>query len=226
VSEVEAEPGDGSAPTTDARRQREARRLGEAMRLVVERLVNTSAPAEELAEAADQLEGIAAVLDPYPRGRSYDGFAESANAGNPHAFFDWSPLLGRANPLAPPIRLVEAGNRVVGHVTYGAAYEGPPGCVHGGMIAAGFDEILGVANSMTGNPGMTGTLTIRYRKPTPLYTELTYVGVLERTSGRKVMTRGELWNGDELTAEADGLFVSVGLAKFQELMAARNNRLG
>jgi hypothetical protein len=73
------------------------------MRLVIERLVGTTAPAEELAAAADQLEAIASSLAPYPQGRHYDGYAESANAGDPHAFFDWSPMLGRANPLAPPI---------------------------------------------------------------------------------------------------------------------------
>ena len=50
------------------------------------------------------------------------------------------------------------------------AYEGPPTCVHGGVIAETFDEVLGAANMVAGNPGMTGTLTVRYRKPTPLRT--------------------------------------------------------
>jgi acyl-coenzyme A thioesterase PaaI-like protein len=202
----------------------EARRLGDAMRLVIERLVGTTAPAEELAAAADQLEAVAAALAPYPQGRLYDGYAESANAGDPHAFFDWSPMLGRANPLAPPIVVEGIDGRVVARVRYGSAYEGPPGCVHGGHIAAGFDEILGVANSVSGTPAMTGTLTIRYRKPTPLYRDLRYVAYLDKISGRKVSTRGELWDGDVLTAEAEGLFIRVGVAKFAELMAVRDEQ--
>ena len=31
---------------------------------------------------------------------------------------------------------------------FGAAYEGPPGSVHGGIIAAAFDEVLGMTQSL------------------------------------------------------------------------------
>jgi acyl-coenzyme A thioesterase PaaI-like protein len=213
VFDGKAEPGS---------RRTEARRLGDAMRLVIERLVGTSAPAEELAAAADQLAAVAAALEPYPQGRIYDGFAESANSGDPHAFFDWSPILGRANPLAPPMTIEEIEGRVIARISFGSAYEGPPGCVHGGYIAAAFDEVLGLANNVSGMPAMTGTLNIRYRKPTPIHRELRCVAYLDKISGRKVSTRGELWDGEVLTAEAEGLFIRVGSAKFEELMAARS----
>ncbi len=202
----------------------EARRLGEAMRLVIDRLVATQAPREDLARAADQLEGIAAGLSTYPQGRIYDGFAESANAGDTHAFFEWSPLIGHANPLAPPISVQIRDDLVVGQARFGSAYEGPPGCVHGGFIAASFDEVLGVAQSLSGQPGMTGTLTIRYRKPTPLYRDLVFKARLVSIEGRKIATHGELYAGDTMTAEADGVFISVGAVKFQQLMEERDAR--
>ena len=65
-------------------------------------------------------------------------------------------MIGRANPLAPPIALELDDDRIVGRVTFGAAYEGPPGCVHGGYVAAAFDEVLGATQSLSGAPGMTG----------------------------------------------------------------------
>ncbi len=206
---------------TPGPRRIEARRLGDAMRLVIDRLATSRAPLDRLAEAADQLEALAATLQDSPRRRLYDGFAESANAGDAHAFFDWSPLLGRANALAPPIVVEGVDGQVIGRVRFGSAYEGPPGCVHGGYIAAGFDEVLGLTNSMSGVPAMTANLTVRYRHPTPLQQDLRYVGILVGVSGRKVKTRGELWAGETLTAEAQGLFVRVGMAKFVELMEAR-----
>jgi acyl-coenzyme A thioesterase PaaI-like protein len=209
-----------------SRHRAESRRLGDAMRVVIDRLVATTASPEDLAVAADQLEAIAATLERHTQGRRYDGYAESANAGYPHAFYDWSPLLGRSNPLAPPITVEMVDGRVVGHAQFGSAYEGPPGCVHGGYVAAAFDEVLGMAQSMSGNPGMTGTLTVRYRKPTPLRTELRFVGDLLGVDGRKNTTRGELWAGDVLTAEAKGLFISVSNAKFTELINDRRRRLG
>ena len=54
---------------------------------------------------------------------------------------------------------------------------------------------------------MTGTLTIRYRKPTPLFRELVLRAWVERVEGRRIMSRAEMYDGDTLTAEAEGLFV-------------------
>ena len=178
------------APATGRRAQ--AHRLANAMRRVIDHLVQVAAPEADLSAAADALERYAKRLSKYPVSRSYEGFAESANAGDPHAFFDHSPLIGIANPLAPPIRLAVLGDKVEGRVTFGVAYEGPPGHVHGGFLAAAFDEVLGMAQSLTGNPGMTGTLTIRYRRPTPLLTELVFEAHVDRVEGRKIFTHGTL----------------------------------
>ena len=102
----------------------------------------------------------------------YEGFSEVANSPTVGGFFDHSPVLGAANPLAPPLRLEFASDRIVASATFGAAYEGPPGCVHGGWIAASFDEVLGAAQSLSGSGGMTAYLKVDYRSPTPLHQEL------------------------------------------------------
>jgi acyl-coenzyme A thioesterase PaaI-like protein len=141
------------------------------------------------------------------------------------AFFDQSPLIGLANPLAPPIEVRPArpdeGGGVVARARFGSAYEGPPGCVHGGWVAAAFDEVLGFANSLSGSPGMTARLTVNYRKPTPLHADLVFRARLDRIEGRKIFTSGEVYSGELETAEAEGLFVSVGAEKFAGLLAAR-----
>ena len=204
-------------------RQTEQRRLAVEMRSVIDRLVATQAPEEALRYAADSLARLAVEFDIYPRGKTYEGFAEAANAGgDPSALFDHSPLIGKANPLAPPIEIQVEDEMVVGRVTFGAAYEGPPGCVHGGYLAATFDEVLGGAQSLGGRPGMTGTLTVRYRVPTPLHTPLRFEGELDRVEGRKNFTIGRCLAGDVLTAEAEGIFIAVDLAKMDELRAARD----
>jgi acyl-coenzyme A thioesterase PaaI-like protein len=204
-------------------RQTEQRRLAAEMRLVIDHLVATQAPEEALRYAADALARLAVEFDIYPRGRTYEGFAEAANAGGDlAALFDHSPLLGKANPLAPPIEISVEDDKVIGRVTFGSAYEGPPGCVHGGYLAATFDEVLGGAQSLGGRPGMTGTLTVRYRSPTPLHTPLRFEGELERVEGRKNFTVGRCYAGDLVTAEAEGIFISVDLSKMDELRAARD----
>jgi len=208
----------------DARQEK--RRLAAAMRLVIERLVASDAPEAELARAASELERYAEHLRTHPRMRRFEGYAESANAGDVGAFFDQSPLIGLANPLAPPLRLAKTGERTAeGRVRFGSAYEGPPGCVHGGFVAAAFDEVLGFAQSLGGNPGFTGTLVVRYRVPTPLHTDLRFEGRIDRVEGRKTFASGRVFAGETLCAEAEGIFVAARPEKFQALLEARARRL-
>ncbi len=208
---------------------KERRRLAAAMRSVIERLITSDAPEEELRIAADRLEGYAERLAGHPRRKAYEGFSESATAGAaPEAggHFDFSPLIGRANPLAPPIVMHSEGMTVRGKVIFGTAYEGPPGCVHGGVVAAAFDEVLGYAQALTGEPGMTGSLTIRYRKPTPLHAELRFHAEVDRVDGRKKFASGTLHAGETLCAEASGIFISIDRGRFVALMEERARRGG
>jgi acyl-coenzyme A thioesterase PaaI-like protein len=207
--------------TTDPR-HRAAQALGDTIRVVIERMTATGAPAEVLDEANTKMAEVAEVLGRYQGRRGYEGVAEASGLGHDRAFFDWSPLFGRSNPLAPPIDVSMEGGTVVGKATFGVAYEGPPGCVHGGFIAASFDEVLGLTQSLSGTMGMTGTLTVRYRRPTPLYTELRFEGRLDSVSGRKVLTTATLQANGDLTAEASGLFITISPEKFGALAPQRD----
>jgi acyl-coenzyme A thioesterase PaaI-like protein len=213
----EAPPADWLTPE-----RTEKRRLASAMRAVIEELDTTSASGDEVAAAADELERIALRFRTKPHDTEYEGYRETANVGaDVHASFDRSPLIGLANPLAPPLELVELDGVVRGAVTMGSAYEGPPGCVHGGFIAAVFDELLGATQSLSGAPGMTGRLTVHYRSPTPLHAPLTLEGRIASVDGRKIRTEGTLTVGDRLCAEAEGLFISIDAALFAALKAER-----
>ncbi len=209
-------------------RRAEMRRLADAGRQVIERMATTDAPHAVIERAAELLEAAAQVLDGPGKVRTYAGFAESANAGGaPHAHFDHSPVMGMANPIAPPTSIESGGEHsIVMHVRFGSAYEGPPGSVHGGVVAATFDEVLGMTQSLSGQPGMTGTLTVKYRRPTPLHRDLRFEGTLDRVDGRKIFTTGRCFDGDTLTAEAEGLFVRVDFEKIFAMMADRDHSSG
>lgn len=197
------------------------RRLGDAVRVLIERLMSRAIPVEALDEATATIEELSARLAAHEGRRALDGFGESAIAGTPTALFDHSPQVGQGNPLAPPIAMSVEGETVVGRVRFNGAYEGAPGCVHGGHVAAAFDEVLGMANAMNGVPGMTGTLTVRYVRPTPLYADLRFEGRVERIEGRKIFTVGRVFDGDEVTAEADAVFITVDFEKIAALYDRR-----
>ena len=129
-------------------------------------------------------------------------------------FSDRSPFYGLMNPLSMPMEMgrdesVGEFGAITGNVVFTEPYEGPPGHCHGGFIAAAFDEVLGMAQSLTGRPGMTGKLSITYRSPTPLHTNIMFRGWVERIDGRKIFTKGTAYNGDTLCAEAEVLFLSM-----------------
>ena len=189
---------------------RQKRRLADAMRRVSEHVVLSDAPEEELSAASDALERYADRLEAHPKLVRVMGHPEAATSGNVAAFFDQSPVIGLANPLAPPLTIARSGELSArATATFGSAYEGPPGHVHGGWVAAAFDEVLGYVQSLGGNPGMTGRLTVHYRRPTPLHVELRFEAQLVREEGRKIITEAQVYAGDILTAEAEGLFVSI-----------------
>ena len=154
-----------------------------------------------------------------------DGVPGSA-AAESH-FTDRSPFYGAMNPLSMPMAMKKDESfgefgAISGTATFTEPYEGPPGHVHGGYIAAAFDEVLGMTQSLTGRPGMTGTLTIKYRAPTPLHQEIVYRGWVDRIEGRKIFTKGTSHIGETLCAEAEAVFLSMPTELMDKLRKGRD----
>ena len=187
----------------------QGRRLADEMRRIIHRLVLVRPPAADLAAAAERAGDFADRLDALPL-RTGGGEISEAGLRIPATFVERSPVSGLSNPLAPPMSMwaVDEGGpdeHVEGHVTFGPAYEGPPDHVHGGYLAAMFDELLGYAQL---SPGYTGTLTVMYRKPTPLRARLRLWAAVDRVDGRKRVVRGTCHFEDTLHCEAEGLFIA------------------
>lgn len=202
------------------------RRIAAANRTLIEDMVGTEVDPDDLDAVAEELEALAARFRQDRPRSMYEGMSEAAlSGGDVTTFFDHSPLIGMANPLAPPIRIEFGEDVVVGRVTFGSVYEGPPGCVHGGFVAAAFDEVLGSAQTFSGQPGMTARLTVNYRRPTPLHAPLEIEGRFDRLEGRKVFTSGRIVVDGEVTAEAEGLFVSMDAERFRTLAEGFDRRV-
>jgi hypothetical protein len=196
-------------------------RAAAAIRRITGVIVGRPVGDDEMGEAADRLALIAGDLEsnagpPSPPLRSLGPRAHLQD------FFPTSPMIGYANPIAPPVDVWavegQGGRREIrGRVTYGYPYEGPPTCVHGGIIAELFDELLGLVTHVAGTPGMTGTLTIRYRQPTPLLAPLDLEARWTGSEGRKVFAWGGIYHFGELTAEAEGIFIVPQPGRIQEV---------
>lgn len=183
---------------------RQRRRMAQVLRDLARQAITVDVDDAELAPIASALEPLRDRLAGAPR----------LDRTGRDLVSDCDPLIGLSNPLAPPLRRVEGGGPDEWEVTFSDAYEGHPGLVHGGYVAAVIDHVLGVAAVSGGITSMTGTLTTRYRRPTPLNTRLVCNGTVERVEGRKVFCRATLTADDVLLAEAEGIYVRVAPTRF------------
>ena len=183
---------------------------------LIEHLRCSNAPDDVLAEATGHIQEALQALAPWLQ--TGEGWS-TISVGSDIPGFPWqdddltacmpySPVSGKRNPIAPPIRMWKSGaGEVGGECVFSPTYAGPPDSVHGGIIAAVFDEILAMANVISGAAGFTGTLTIRYRRKTPLNTPIELWGKNIKQDGRKQVCRGEMRVDGEVTAVAEGLFI-------------------
>ncbi len=137
----------------------------------------------------------------------------SAFAGfNPHRVARTSPfcpIMGELSPLAPPVELFFEGDKVVGTVTFDDIYQGPPNCVHGGIVAKTWDLVLAYANMTKKIGGPTAYITIHYRQLTPLHKPLRFEACLDRLEGKKIYTKGVCYCEGEIVTEAEALFINT-----------------
>ena len=184
------------------------RRLAQALRDLTDVLVTSTPSVEDMNEIAERLELQARQFAKEPRLYGQMAFQADGNHGKRgEVNHELNALAGWSNPLAPGLNMWFEGDRALGAVTCGWAYEGPPGHIHGGFVAAIFDQFMGMAQMVGKQPGMTGRLTVRYHRPSPLNVELTLEAWLEKVEGRKTLMSAEMRNGDEVTASCEALFI-------------------
>jgi len=202
------------------------RELAAALRELLGSLPTTAAPAEALAALLPAVRQATAAFAAAGR---VESAAEAASlyAGMEH-FHDVGPFLGLSNAIAPPLELDydREARAVRARGRFGTAYEGAPGLLHGGFLAAAFDELLGMATIFSGGPGMTRELSVRYLRPTPIDVELVFVARFDGQQGRRISVSAEVEAAGVRTAEASGSFTAVGGETFEAFDRSRRQRHG
>ena len=150
-----------------------SRELASLIREVAGLVLSLEAPhpalerlAAALRNARDELRPLAPT-DPWPRvGPKVDS--------DGRAYVDHSRDIGAYNPCFPSYEMQVDGNRASGTVSFPVVYEGPPGLVHGGFLALFFDSVVQQHNCDLGQAGKTTSLSLTYRRPTPLLATLRF----------------------------------------------------
>ena len=122
-------------------------------------------------------------------------------------------VCGLRNPFGLKLSFYNNGpGEVSANYTVPGEYQGYPGVVHGGIVAAMLDEICGRALMGGEQPRFmyTAKLEIRYRKNVPVKQPLRLVGKAGQRRGRMAEASGVVIGpDDELLAEAQAILVDV-----------------
>ena len=177
--------------------------LAQSVRELVDATIRTEADAETVAEVKRDIDAAVARL----RSRQIAGAFGVRHTASGESVGWGNAVIGVRNALAPPLVTgVDESGRVAAEFHLGAAYEGPPGHVHGGVSALILDHVLGESASLDRKPRFTGTITVRYLRATPLG-PLRAEAVRTRTDGVKTYCSGYIADPEGLTVEAVGVFI-------------------
>jgi len=127
--------------------------------------------------------------------------------GSSHCF-----ICGRENPVGLKLDFYTPEPGLVRtKITIPAHFEGYPGVVHGGILAAILDETGGRAHMDDPTHFMvTAQLNVRYRKPVPSETSLEVIGIAGERKGRVSKAHAEIRDMDgEILTDAELVLVDI-----------------
>lgn len=177
--------------------------LAQSVRRLIDATIRTEIETDLVAKANALIDEAAGLLNerlmPVSFGVRHTTDGRSIAWGN--------AAVGLRNPIAPPLIIHhDPIGAVHCDVHLGAAYEGPPGCVHGGMCALILDQLLGATAHQPSAPAFTGTITVRYLRPTRLG-QLHAEARIDRDDGSKTYAVGQISDATGVTVEAEGVFI-------------------
>jgi hypothetical protein len=144
--------------------------------------------------AAEQVLAERAPADPAPR-------LGVDTPDDRRPYVDHSRDIGTYNPCFPEYDIAVEGRRATGTVTFPVVFEGPPGIVHGGVLATFVDCVVQHHNCDVGVAGKTRSLLVEYRRPAPLGVPLTYE-IDREAADRRITSRVTLGAGDDTLCTA------------------------
>ncbi len=177
--------------------------LAQSVRELIDATVRTQADAAAVAAAKSEIDSATARL----RQKQLDGSFGVRYLTSGERMAWGNAVIGIRNPIAPPLEIHhDATGKSFCDFHLGAAYEGPPGHVHGGVAALILDHLLGEAASDGINPRLTGTISFRYVRATRLG-HLHAEAITTRIDGVKTFASGHLADEEGVTVEAEGVFI-------------------
>ena len=187
------------------------RRMAQLLRDVINKVARMQATDAEMAEYVAALEVLSEQVSEHDKFDSFEVFTHlyEGEASREELFLDIDSavLIGKASPIGFPMEFHASSDKITGAATVPVAFQGPPGRVHGGIVAAIFDVLLSRTQLLCEFLGFTADLQISYKSAVPLNAPLKMEAWVEKVDERKLINAGQIIVDGKVCATARGLWI-------------------
>jgi acyl-coenzyme A thioesterase PaaI-like protein len=140
---------------------------------------------------------------------------------NDHSEYQRNFVHGLLNPHGLHLQYHLAGDRVVTTWVAGDEHAGFPGFVHGGLIAAVLDDVMGRCSVLHRRWVVTGRMETRFRDAAPIGAALRVEGWITRLTRRVMRAEARMMLEDGSTvADATGTYLPIPASLLERMVGS------
>ena len=135
---------------------------------------------------------------------------------------DSSFVSGSKNPQSMRMKPIIKNNIVYAKYIFEDRFAGGPGLVHGGILSAALDDLMGYSTVIHNRMCVTANLEVNYLIPVPVEEEYELFAWVKGIEGKKITTESIIKKGDSVRVESKGLFIDLGENAFKHFAPEKN----
>ena len=114
-------------------------------------------------------------------------------------------------------------SKVVTNYTFDKQFQGGPGLVHGGILSAAVDDLMGYAAAIHDRACVTAKLEVNYILPVSIEEEFTIEAWISKFDGKKVYAESIIQNSENVHTETKAIFIDLGERAVEHFQKSSEN---
>ena len=135
---------------------------------------------------------------------------------------DSSFVSGCKNPQSMRMKPIVKNNFVYANYIFEDRFAGGPGLVHGGILSAALDDLMGYATVLHNRMCVTANLEVNFITPVPVEQEYELFAWVKDIDGKKISTESVIRTKDNIHVESRALFIDLGENAFKHFAPEKN----
>ena len=126
---------------------------------------------------------------------------------------EWWPetfVSGSQNDYGMKLSPILNNSKIVSIYNFESRFQGGPGLVHGGILSAALDDLMGYACVVHDRSCVTAKLEINYIQPVPVEKEFLLEAWVTKIEDKKLYLESSISSDNEVHIEGSGLFIDLG----------------